>query len=224
MIKEIVNENIIQLDMTSAEIQYLCSKDKRLAKTIKLVGPISYSLHTDNPYAFLVHEIIEQMLSTKAGQSIYNRFEKLCNHSIEPEIVDKLTVDEIKSVGMSANKATYIKALTDAVNNGSVDFDSFPGLSDSEIIANLTSVKGIGTWSSKMYLIFVLNRQDVLPFEDGAFLQSYRWLYKTSDCSKASIEKRCQKWKPYSSIAARYLYRALDTGLTKNEFHLFKEN
>jgi len=73
-----------------------------------------------------------------------------------------------------------------------------------------------------MYLIFVLDRQDILPTEDTAFIQSYEWLYKTTDRSKESIEKRCKKWKPYSSIATRYLYRALDAGFTKEEFHLFK--
>ncbi len=73
-----------------------------------------------------------------------------------------------------------------------------------------------------MYLIFVLDRPDILPTEDVAFLQAYEWLYKTKDRSKESVEKRCKKWKPYSSVAARYLYRALDSGLTKEEFHLYK--
>ena len=72
------------------------------------------------------------------------------------------------------------------------------------------------------YLLFVLNRQDILPLEDVAFLQAYGWLYKTQDRSRSSVEKKCRKWKPYSSIAARYLYRALDDGYTKQEFHLFK--
>ena len=66
-----------------------------------------------------------------------------------------------------------------------------------------------------MYLLFFLQRDDVLPYEDGAFLQAYRWLYNTKKCDQKNIEKRCKKWKPYTSIGARYLYRALDTGLTK---------
>lgn len=73
-----------------------------------------------------------------------------------------------------------------------------------------------------MYLIFVLDRQDILPYEDVTFLQSYEWMYKTKDRSKESIAKRCKKWNPYSSIASRYLYHALDLGLTKEEFHLYK--
>ena len=66
-------------------------------------------------------------------------------------------------------------------------------------------------------------RSTRLPYEDVAFLQSYEWMYKTKDRSKESITKRCKKWKPYSSITSRYLYRALDMGLTKRIFHLHKQ-
>lgn len=93
---------------------------------------------------------------------------------------------------------------------------------DDEVINSLTQLHGIGHWTAKMFLIFVLDRPDVLPAEDGAFLQTYRWVYKTDDCNKDSVCKRCQKWKPYSSIASRFFYRALDAGMTKEEFHLFK--
>lgn len=103
-------------------------------------------------------------------------------------------------------------------------FSEFKEMTDDEIIKRLTSLKGIGPWTAKMYLIFILDRQDVLPYEDGAFLQAYRWLYKTDDVSVDSVEKRCKKWKPYSSVAARFMYRALDYGFAKNEFHLFKNN
>ena len=69
-----------------------------------------------------------------------------------------------------------------------------------------------------MYLIFVLDRQDVLPFEDVAFLQSCQWLYKTNDRTLEAVKKKCKKWKPYSLIAARFLYRALNIGFTKKNF------
>lgn len=91
-----------------------------------------------------------------------------------------------------------------------------------DVIKKLTSVRGIGNWTAKMYLLFVLGRQDILPYEDGAFLQSYRWMYRTDECATQAVLKRCKKWKPYSSIASQYLYRALDMGLTKTEFHLNK--
>ena len=94
--------------------------------------------------------------------------------------------------------------------------------SDAEVIAALTKIRGIGSWTAKMYLIFVLNRPNILPFENGAFLQVYRWMYKTDDTNRKAVEQKRQKWKPYSAIAARFLYRALDSEFTKSEFHLFK--
>ena len=209
------------LDMNTPAVQRLCRKDKRLARVVSMVGAITYTPYTDG-YSFLVHEIIEQMLSIKAGQKIYTRLEGLCDGSITPERISGLSDGDIRSIGTSSSKASYIRSITDAILRRELVLADLSEMQDDEIIATLTSIRGIGTWTAKMYLIFVLNRPDVLPFEDGAFLQSYRWMYKTEDCSRKSVEQKCRKWKPYSSIAARFLYRALDCGLTKSEFHLFK--
>ena len=213
--------SIVTLNQDSPSVQYLCKKDKRLAKVIRMVGPIIYEPHTDNPFPFLIHEIIEQMLSVKAGAKIYGRFEELCNGQITPETVSKLSVEEIKTIGTSTAKANYIKGAASAVLMGNLDFSKLPDMTDKAALKELVSLRGIGTWTAKMYLIFVLDRQDILPFEDVAFFFFYKWLYKTEDVSTATIEKKCKKWKPYSSIAARFLYRALDIGFTKEEFHLY---
>lgn len=214
---------IIILDNNSPEIQYLCKKDKRLAKVISMVGPITYETHDEDPYEFLIHEIIEQMLSIKAGNKIFSRLVDLCDGKITPSKVNKLSDDQIKSIGTANSKVSFIRNITNAVLNGELDFNSLKGMNDSDVFKYLTSFKGIGKWTANMYLIFVLNRMDILPTNDAAFLQSYEWLYKTTDHSDISIRKKCKKWKPYSSIASRYLYRALDSGLTKEQFHLYKE-
>lgn len=208
------------LTPNSPSIAYLCKKDKRLAKLISTVGILTYATHSDNPYSFIVHEIIEQMLSIKAGAKIYSRFEDLCKGNISPDIVDALSLDQIRSTGTSSNKAIYIKEFTTAVLTGDLNFEKLTNLPDNEVIKKLTSIKGIGNWTAKMYLIFVLDRQNILPLEDAAFLQSFCWLYKMDYPTKNEIIKKCSKWSPYSSIASRYLYRALDMGLTKQEFHL----
>lgn len=88
-----------------------------------------------------------------------------------------------------------------------------------EVIKQLTKLKVIGEWTAHSYLIFVLDYQDILLTADVAFLQVYEWLYKTDNRLKKAVEK---KWKPYSSIAARYFYRALDGKYTKKAFHLYK--
>ncbi len=212
----------ITLSMNTPSVQYLCKKDKRLAKVINMVGPITYTTHADDPYAFLVHEIIEQMLSIKAGAKIFGRLSDLCNTNIVPATISQLTDDQLKSTGTSQNKVAYIRALTDAITDGNLCLNSLFECPDKDVIKELTRIKGIGNWTAKMYLIFVLNREDVLPIEDIAFLQSYKWMHKTEDISKESIRKKCKKWKPYSSIASRFLYCALDYGLTKTTFHLYK--
>ena len=213
--------DVITLDMNTPSVQYLCRKDKRLAKVISMVGTITYSPYTDG-YAFLVHEIIEQMLSMKAGQKIYARLVDLCGDSISPQSVANLSDDEIRSIGTSKSKVEYIRNVTNVIMSDDLVLANLAEQTDSEVTATLTRIRGIGNWTAKMYLIFVLNRPDVLPWEDGAFLQSYRWMYKTNDSSQKSVEQKCQKWKPYSSVAARFLYRALDMEFTKLDFHLFK--
>ena len=123
---------------------------------------------------------------------------------------------------MSNAKVQSIQNLADAVKQNKLCLNDLATLSDELVIKTLTQLRGIGSWTAKMYLIFVLDRQDILPFEDGAFIQSYKWLYRTDDTSPDAVRSRCKKWKPYSSLAARYLYRALDMRLTKEEFHLYK--
>lgn len=214
--------NVVTLDMNTPSVQYLCKRDKRLAKVISMVGSISYVPHEEDAFAFLVHEIIEQMLSVKAGQKIYGRLEELCKGEISPIRISALTDEQIRSTGTSSAKVEYIRNITNAITSRTLDFSVMWQFSDDEVIASLTKIRGIGKWTAKMYLMFVLDRQDILPFEDGAFLQVYRWMYKTQDCSEKAVTAKCKKWKPYSSIASRFCYRALDAGMTKEEFHLFK--
>lgn len=211
----------VSLDSGSASIQHLCRKDKRFAKLFAMIGPISYTTYEDG-YAFLVHEVIEQMLSTRAAAKIYARLEALCDGSVTVERIGSLSDSQIKGIGSSGRKVQTIRCLTEAFRDGTLDPAALPALPDDAVMTKLSSLHGIGDWTAKMYLIFVLDRQDILPFEDVAFLQSYKWLYKTGDTGPKAIRAKCRKWKPYSSIAARYLYRALDCGLTREEFHLFK--
>lgn len=211
----------ITLDATSESVRFLCCRDKRLAKAISMIGSITYTPYDDS-YSFLVSQIIGQMLSNKVAQTIFNRLIESCDGRVMPHKISLLTDEQIKSIGTSKAKVKYIQCLTEAVLSGEIIFSELTNMSDNEVMRKLTSLHGIGNWSAKMYLIFVLNRQDILPYEDVAFLQGYSWLYKTTEFSTTILQKKCSKWKPYSSIATRFLYRALDTGLTKNEFHLYK--
>lgn len=212
-------DKIITLSKSSPSIQYLCKEDRNIAKLIDMVGIINYKLYED-PYVFLVNTIIEQMLSKKAGKKISSRLENLCGGKITPDSINSLSIEDIKSIGTSYAKADYIKTLTTELLSGTINFELFSIMSDNDVIKELKKYKGIGDWTAHMYLIFVLDRQDVLPITDVAFLQVYKWLYNTNSPSKSTIIDMGKKWSPYSSIVARYFYRALDLGLTKKEIQL----
>lgn len=207
-------------------IDHLRNSDKKLAKVIDTIGELDihdYGQSTDS-FVFLVREIVGQMISSSVKKIIFERLLNICNHEISTLSILKLKIEDLRSIGLSQSKSRYIINLAKLVDNKDVDFDKIALLPDEEAKLELKKIDGIGNWTSKMYLIFFLQREDVLPFEDGAFLQAYKWLYDTSDIKPSSIEKRCKQWKPYSSIAARYLYRALDTGLTKIPIKVFLSN
>lgn len=185
-----------------------------MAKVIDLVGTITYKPYS-NSYVFLINTIIGQMLSNKVADIISARLKVLCNGHVTPSKINNLTIKRIKSIGISLKKTRYIKELTKLVINNQISFSNLKHKTDDEIISEITKIHGLGTWSAKMYLIFCLNRQNIVPYEDKAFIQSFKLCYKTNDASKDSIMKKAKQWYPYSSIAARYLYKALDSGYLK---------
>lgn len=200
-------------------IDYLMKKDKHLAKVIEMVGPLKYKIVKDG-YVFLLSQIIGQMLSNKVRDVMFARLKRLCTYNITVESISHLSDSEILSIGISHSKVDYIRNLTAAIKNDQIDFAKYQTMDDQAVMQSLKQIKGIGDWSAKMYLIFSLDRLNILPFEDVAFLEGYSWVYKTKDFHKQAVIKKCRKWSPYSSIAARYMYQALDTGLTKQPFHL----
>ncbi len=201
----------------SPAVLYLAKKDWRLARVIGAIGDIECREYPD-AFAFIAREIVEQMLSVKAADRIRARVAELAGGEYTPERLLGLTTEELRAAGMSRNKAGYLLDFASAVLRGAIDLAALPALADEEIIARLTALRGIGSWTAKMYLIFVLRREDVLPFEDGAFMRAFRWLSGMKKPCRETVIKRCGKWRPYSSIAARYLYRALDTGLAREPF------
>lgn len=199
----------------------LSKRDKRLAKVIETIGPIECSYHLD-PFSFIVDEIVGQMLSNKVADVICQRLHDKCNGSITPESIEQLSISDLRNIGLSNAKADYILSFAASVKNKDIDLQAMRHMEDAEVIKSLTKLRGIGTWTSKMFLLFVLNRPDVLPFEDGALQQAFAWLYECNEKpTKDIIEAKCKKWHPYASTASRYLYRVLDMGLTKTDAKSF---
>lgn len=196
------------------EIVYLKNNDPILSIIIDKIGDLDYELYND-PYRFLVFTIIGQMLSNEVGNKLYMKLENKCNGVITVYSISRLNDDELTAIGISKRKANAIRSLTNLIIKNNHYFDELENKTNEEVINSICSVHGIGSWTAKMFLIFVLDRLDVLPYEDGAFISAYSKIYKFEDKTrdKRKIRKKCKIWGSYSSIAARYLYRYYDSEL-----------
>ena len=137
-------------------VQYLCKVDSNLEKIIKIVGKYSINIRND-PFQSLVESIIYQQLAGKAANAIYNRFINYYNNKqITPTLILNSHNDNLKKVGLSNRKIDYLKDLALHVYDGRINLEELPKMNDEEIINKLVNVKGIGRWTSEMFLIFSL--------------------------------------------------------------------
>jgi len=191
-------------------IQYLCKVDSNLERIIKIVGKYSINIRND-PFQSLVESIIYQQLAGKAANAIYNRFINYYNNKqITPTLILNSPNDNLKKVGLSNRKIDYLKDLALHVYDGRINLEELPKMNDEEIINKLVNVKGIGRWTSEMFLIFSLGRQDILPVTDLGVRKAIQKVYSLSELPKPNIMIEIAKpWRPYRSIATWYLWKSL---------------
>ena len=185
-------------------------KDRKLAKVIDKIGKYNIPI-TKNPYESLVEAIITQQLSGKAADSISKKFRTIYGRFPKPADVLNTSDTKLRKAGLSYMKISYIKDLSGKIESKQLRLASMKDLSDEEVIAELTLVKGIGRWTAEMFLIFSLGRQDVLPVGDLGLKKGIQRLYSMEDLpEKEQMEKIAQKWRPYRSVATWYLWRSLN--------------
>ena len=136
---------------------------------------------------FLTREIVGQMISVSVKKVILCRLEGLFHTNITAEAISELTIEQLRNIGLSKAKSEYILNLAQIAIREEIDFNGLAELPDDKVLETLMSIKGIGSWTAKMYQLFFLQREDVLPYEDGAFLQAYKWLYNTTVIKPESI-------------------------------------
>ena len=191
-------------------IQYLCKVDSNLEKIIKIVGKYSINIRND-PFQSLVESIIYQQLAGRAANAIYNRFINYYNNKqITPARILNSPNDNLKKVGLSNRKIDYLKNLASHVYDGRINLEELPKMNDEEIINKLVNVKGIGRWTSEMFLIFSLGRQDILPVTDLGVRKAIQKVYSLPELPKPNTMMEIAKpWRPYRSIATWYLWKSL---------------
>ena len=197
--------------MSIDPIKYLSKADPQLAGVIKTVGKYSIKLRT-NAFQSLVESIIYQQLAGSAANIIYTRFIKHYNNVLPKPMQIISTSDiELKSkIGLSSNKVRYLKDLSTKVEQGKINLELLSTMSDEEVIAELTLVKGIGRWTAEMFLIFCLGRPDILPLTDLGIRKAVHELYSLPELPKpAELLAISQPWRPHRTVASWYLWKSL---------------
>ena len=192
-------------------IVHLKKSDPVLRQIIERVG--TFRMNYDEPqFASLAEAIVYQQLNGKAAVTIFKRFSDLAGQPLTPAGILGLSDGQMRAVGLSKQKASYLRDLAAKTQAGALDFARLPGLADEEVIQQLTQVKGIGVWTAHMFLMFSLRRPNVLPIGDYGIQSAIRKHYNKRKLPKPKhMEKIAKPWEPYRSVACWYLWRSLDT-------------
>ena len=189
--------------------KYLIKKDKKLGNIIKNY-PKDFLFSKSDPFYTLARSIVGQQISVKAAQAVWDRFEKKIK-IVNPKNVNRMHYMTLKSCGLSKQKVSYLKSLSESFLNKTIKPVKWHYYSDEEIISELTAIKGIGRWTAEMFLIFNLCRPDIFPADDLGAIKGICECYGMTYPIKKDIAiKMSEKWSPYRSVATWYLWRSLD--------------
>ena len=199
-------------DPWSEAVSHLRQLDDYWSGLIERVGPCQ--LRPRRPadrFPTLVRAIIGQQISTKAAASIDARLRALAGEPHTPDGLLAVGEAGLRGVGLSGVKARYVLNLSDAVRSGDVPLHKFGRWSDEAIVERLTTVKGVGVWTAQMFLIFALNRPDILPVTDLGIRVAIRDRFGLVALpTSAECHELTHGWRPYRSVAMWYLWRGLD--------------
>jgi DNA-3-methyladenine glycosylase II len=191
-------------------VTHLKKSDPILGAIIDRIGPCR--MEFDPPeFQSLAEAIVYQQLNGKAASTIFKRFAALAGEPLTPQGILKLTDEQLRSVGLSKQKSSYLKDMAERAARGDLNFSRLPEMSDDEVIEHLTQVKGVGVWTAHMFLMFTLRRANVLPTGDFGIRMAIKKHYRKRQLPKPpQMEKIAKCWEPYRSVACWYLWRSLD--------------
>ncbi len=191
-------------------VRHLKQSDPVMRSIIERVGPCRMEFG-EPTFPALAESIVYQQLNGTAAMTIFNRFAELAGRPLTPEGILKLTDQQLRGVGLSKQKSSYLRDLAAKTQAGLLTFEQLGELSDDDVIEHLTQVKGIGVWTAHMFLMFPLRRPDVLPTGDYGIRVAIKKHYRKRKLpDPKTMHKIAKSWAPYRSIACWYLWRSLD--------------
>lgn len=190
----------------------LATRDAVLADLIAQTGPMRISRPKMSPFESLVQAIVYQQLAGAAARAIHGRLIAAMPGGVEPEALLALSDAELRTVGLSAAKVLSLRDLATKVLDGTVIVAPrrLARLSDEEVIARLTTVRGIGPWSAHMFMMFQLRRIDVWPVGDYGVRQGYGLAWKVPTPTARELEPLGEPFRPYRTVLAWYCWRAAE--------------
>jgi DNA-3-methyladenine glycosylase II len=158
----------------------------------------------------LLRAIVGQQISVKAAQSVWNRFEQ-CVEIVRPAQVLQCGVSQLRDCGLSRQKIEYIRDLAGHFEDGRLKPRAFRAMSDAQLLKTLCDVRGIGTWTAEMFLIFHLHRPDIYPLQDIGLIRAVERHYLNNQrVASSHIAEIGERWRPWRTVATWYLWRSLD--------------
>jgi DNA-3-methyladenine glycosylase II len=198
-------------ELHAAFIAHLSHSDPILLQEVNRHGELPWPPERPH-FNALCRAIIGQQLSTKAAATIAQRFEAWAKGAggLKPDLLLDVAANELRSLGLSGQKATYIIALAEAWQNDA-NLHRLEQLEDMEVVQALTAVKGIGEWTAQMFLLFTLRRPDVFAPRDLGIKKAMERLYGLSMASSdRDLVAFSERWSPFRSLACRHLWKVLD--------------
>jgi 3-methyladenine DNA glycosylase/8-oxoguanine DNA glycosylase len=196
-----------------AAIDDLAGRDPVVAHLVALAGPVKYRPRSpDGHFGALVEAIVYQQLAAPAARAIHGRVRASVGDTLTPETLAAVPDDALRAAGLSGAKLASLRDLSAKVLDGTVDVNGASRRSDDDLVAALSTVRGIGRWTAEMYLLFELRRLDVWPVDDLGVRKGYGILFGLSPAPTArELQPLGDELRPYRSVAAWYCWRAADT-------------
>ena len=189
----------------------ILSKRDKVFKNIILKYKTGFLSTRNDPFFSICRTIVGQQISTKAADSIWNKFSDKCKGKIKPEVILKLNLKSLKKTGLSRQKISYLKNISLNFKNKSFKVSSIKKMSDEEAIKYITQLKGLGVWSAEMFLMFNMNRPDIFPLKDIGLLRAISKNYNVSYPPSERFTKKISKLHSgYRSVFTWYMWRSID--------------